>query len=234
MMPRIGQFACIPVRVARDPRLRAADHRVLIAVASHADSDGRAHPSLACIATETGIARDNVPRSIARLEEFGYLRHQRHKRGPGLWDRSSYQIIFEDAKAQQSPPPAIEQVIEQKGGAARAIADSMLAVWREECGRVLPIPRSIDRERVIACEARFRDSFDRDPEQWRAYCRAITECSFCCGQGASGWRADFDWALKPKSIRSVLEGKYRDNRSLARPRGNGTYDGIPPLGPGGT
>lgn len=98
----IDRFAKVPPRAACDPRLRAADHRVLIAICSHANAGGRAYPSYACIASETGIARDNVPRSITRLEEFGYLQRQRHKRGPGLWDRSSYEIIFEDSKAAPS------------------------------------------------------------------------------------------------------------------------------------
>jgi hypothetical protein len=39
-----------------------------------------------------------VPRSITRLEEFGYLRRQRRKRGPGLWDRSSYEIVLGGSK----------------------------------------------------------------------------------------------------------------------------------------
>jgi hypothetical protein len=233
MMPRIGQFACIPARAASIRGLGAYDLRVLIAIALHADGEGRAYPSLALIASRAGIARHNVSRSIVRLEKAGLFRHHRRKGETGVWAHSVYEIIFEDAEAQQSPPPAIEQVIEQKGGAARAIADSMLAIWREECGDALPIPRSLDRDRVTACQARFGDSFSRNVEQWRALCREIRQSPFCCGQGSSGWQADFDWALKPKSIRNVLEGKYRDDRP-ARSRGNGTYDGIPPLGPGGT
>jgi hypothetical protein len=251
-------FAKVPLRAARDPRLRAADHRVLIAICCHANADGLAYPSLACIAAETGIARDNVPRSIARLEEFGYLRHQRHKRGPGLWDRSSYEIIYDSpagagatnggasletprvgVDVAESGFPHEAPIIKQDGPSrqsnekSRQVAEDMLAIWRQECGDALQIPRSLDRDRVTACQARFQDSFSRNVEQWRALCREIRQSPFCCGKGSSGWRADFDWALKPKSIRNVLEGKYRDDRP-ARSRGNGTYDGIPPLGPGGT
>jgi hypothetical protein len=92
-----AHFAKVPLRAARDPALRGADHRVLIAICSHVNSGGLAYPSYACLAAETGITRDNVPRSITQLEKLGYLRRHRHKRGPGRWDRSSYEIIFKDS-----------------------------------------------------------------------------------------------------------------------------------------
>jgi hypothetical protein len=231
----IGQFARIPSRAAGARDLGAQDFRVLVALAAHADGEGRAYPSLARIASLTGVARKNVPRSIARLEKAGLLRHQQRKGETSAWGHNLYSVVFEEARTvseEEQPPPTTEQVIEQKNGPAKAIAEDMLAVWRKECGDVLPVPRSLDRDRVSGCQARFRDSFSRDLDQWRALCREIRQSSFCCGKGSSGWQADFDWALRPKSIRNVLEGKYRDRPS--RSRGNGTYDGIPPLGPGGT
>jgi DNA-binding IscR family transcriptional regulator len=239
MTPKNGQFACIPAQAASIPGLGAYDLRVLIAIALHADGEGRAYPSLARIASRTCIARQNVSRSIARLEKAGLVRHWRHKSETGVWANSVYEIIFQDAgtslDAEQSPPtPATEQVIKQKDGAARATAENMLAVWRSECGDVLPIPWSLDRERLSACQARFRDSFGGDIEQWRSLCREIRQSLFCCGAGERRWLADFDWALKPKSIRNVREGKCRNDRQPPRSRGNGTYDDIPPLGPGGT
>jgi hypothetical protein len=240
MTPKNGQFACIPARAAGDRKLGEQDFRVLTAIAMHADGSGIAYPSLGRIALLAGIPqRSNVCRSITQLEKAGYLRHERHKGATGAWAHSVYEIIFQDAEAvpdevEQSSAPATDQVIEQKGEAARAIAEGMLEVWRTECGDVLPVPHALERDRVVACQTRFRDSFKRDIEKWRALCREIRQSSFCCGDGPRGWRADFDWALKPNSIRGVLEGKYRDNRPLSRSRGTGTYDGIPPLGPGGT
>jgi hypothetical protein len=238
MTPKNGQFACIPASAAGARDLGAQDFRVLVALAAHADSEGRAYPSLARIASLTGVARKNVPRSIARLEKAGLLRHRQRKSETSAWGHNLYSVVFEEAgpvsEAEQSAALAIEQVIEQKGEAARAIAEGMLAVWRTECGDELPVPRSLDRDRMTACQARFRDSFGRNLDQWRALCREIRQSPFCCGAGERGWLADFDWALKPKSIRNVREGKYRNDRQPPRSRGNGTYNGIPPLGPGGT
>jgi|SRR5215469_13818577 len=87
-------FAKVPPRVAADFTLGAQDLRVLIAICSHANGGGRAYPSLARIASLTGIARHNVCRSIGRIEKAGYLRRQRRQCGNGVWDRSTYEIIF--------------------------------------------------------------------------------------------------------------------------------------------
>lgn len=91
---------------------------------------------------------------------------------------------------------------------ARELAEEMVSVWRKECGDVLSVPTKMDAARIAGCDARWKDAFGRDLEQWWAYCRRIRGSPFCCGDNERGWRADFDWALKPKTIRGVMEGKY--------------------------
>lgn len=98
---------------------------------------------------------------------------------------------------------------------ARDLAGSMVEVWRTECGDILKIPLKLDSKRISACSARWRDSFGRDIEQWRAYCQAIRASPFLCGDSDRGWKANFDWALTPKAIRGVQEGKYE--RAQNRP-----------------
>ena len=226
-----GNFACIPARAA-SADLHGYDFRVLVEIARHADKEGRAHPSLSLIASGTGIARRNVSRSIAALEKAGLMNHQPQKGEAGGWAHSVYEIIFD-------APQEIEQAPKQKRDEGHGIAAQMLAIWQEECGDILPVPQKLDRARTAACQARFEDSFHQDLEQWRALCREIRASAFCCGGGNRGWKADFDWALKPKSIRNLLEGKYRDNRfprhraASNGPVGFEDYE-ILPLGPGGT
>lgn len=36
----------------------------------------------------------------------------------------------------------------------------------------------------------------------------INASVFCRGESDDGWRATFDWALKPSSIAKVVEGNY--------------------------
>lgn len=233
-------FAHIPARIAGARNLRGDDIRVLVAIATHANKFGRCHPSLSRIGSLTGIDRHNVPRSISRLEEAGFIRRQRVRTKTGRWDRSQYQILFNRAGLEDQEEQTVEMPPEQKRQEGGAIANKMLAVWEAECGDTLSVPRKLDRARIAACVARFNDSFNRDLEQWRALCREIRASVFCCGGGRRGWKADFDWALKPRSIRNLLEGNYRDNGSP--PRGRAASSGavsfddyvVLPLGPGGT
>jgi hypothetical protein len=37
---------------------------------------------------------------------------------------------------------------------------------------------------------------------------AINSLPFCRGDNDRGWRANFDWAMKPSNIAKVLEGNY--------------------------
>lgn len=98
---------------------------------------------------------------------------------------------------------------------ARETAQAMAETWRDVCGGALPVPARLDARRVGICDARWRDSFGRDFGNWTAYCQAIRASPFCCGDNERGWRADFDWALKPKTIQGVQEGKY-ERRTPAR------------------
>ena len=46
-------------------------------------------------------------------------------------------------------------------------------------------------------------------EDWISYFTSITKSKFLTGQTDSGnWKASLEWAVKPKSIAGVIEGKY--------------------------
>jgi len=227
------QFARVPASLMGAQDLSARDLRVLICIALHADTGGRSHPSLARIASLTGISRRHLCLSVRRLESGGYLRHRSHKSESGKWANSVYEITYPPIAASDGEP---KQTIKRPQDGS-VIAQMMLTVWREEYGDILPVPLKIDQSRASACQSRFHDSFNSDLEQWRSLCREIRRSAFCCGAGERGWRADFDWTLKPKSIRNIREGKYRDGTQPSNGRvsrwGRDEYV-IYPLGPGGT
>lgn len=74
----------------------------------------------------------------------------------------------------------------------------------------LPKVKSMSPGRKTALRARMRDEF------WQANFRAavgkVLLSSFCMGESERGWRADFDWMLRPDSVAKLMEGKY-DNRA---------------------
>lgn len=95
---------------------------------------------------------------------------------------------------------------------AREVAERMAGVWKDVLGDILSIPTKLTPGRIAACYARWKDSFGRDIEQWRTHCGAIRASPFLCGDAGNGnrnWKADFDWALSPKYVLRVQEGKYR-------------------------
>jgi len=86
-------FGKMPVRALR-AKLRATDWKVLLAIAVHADKNGRAWPSMETIAAMAGINRSNVPRALNRLERCGLLRRHHVRKGSG-WQANYYELVFE-------------------------------------------------------------------------------------------------------------------------------------------
>lgn len=74
----------------------------------------------------------------------------------------------------------------------------------EECG--IPQARELTPPRKQAIRSRWSDS------SWRAsYAEAMSRIRgspFLRGNNNRGWRADFDWFLKPGSVTKIIEGKY--------------------------
>ena len=235
------KFARIPELGVNTRNMSGSDWHVYVVIAFHADNfSGKAHPSLSRISAITGISRRHVSRSIDRLEERGLVRRQKVRRKGG-WDRSTYQIVAADSAAQNTAPVIVPQFDKEDRDVSQglAIAEKMLSIWKEECGDVLPIPCELYQRRIKSCLALSKDSFNCDLEQWRAHCREIRASTPCCGGGKKGWKADFDWALKPEAIIKVREGKYRDHtptRRRAVSNGPVSFEDyeVLPLGPGGT
>jgi hypothetical protein len=88
-----GRFARIAERAIRCRELSAADWRVLACIALHADATGRAYPGMTTIAEMTGVRRQDVPRTIRRLERFLQLRCEP---GGGPNGANAYTLIFDD------------------------------------------------------------------------------------------------------------------------------------------
>ena len=87
------RFARISERAIRCRDLSAVDWRVLASIALHADVAGRAYPGMTTIAEMTGVRRQDVPRTIRRLEQFRLL-HCDPRSGPN--GANSYTLVFED------------------------------------------------------------------------------------------------------------------------------------------
>lgn len=66
------------------------------------------------------------------------------------------------------------------------------------------------RKRKLACRIR-----DHPFDDWAAALAAIRRSQFLCGDNDRGWRANFDWLIRPETIPKLLEGQY-DEQTAAR------------------
>ena len=116
-------FAAIPERAVKDRQLGNAAFRVLAAIASYADQDGRCFPSLRRIGEDLGYSKQAIHRQVKVLIAAGYVTQQRRRRRNGSESSSHYQILHQaaesggrgrqhevDASQRQVNPPSTSEV----------------------------------------------------------------------------------------------------------------------------
>ncbi len=75
-----------------------AAFRVLAAIASYADQDGRCYPSLRRIGEDLGCVRSAVHKQMKILISHGYVARQRTRRPNGSDSSNHYQILYQTAE----------------------------------------------------------------------------------------------------------------------------------------
>lgn len=72
-----GKYLCLPFDAVLDRNLKFESLKVLMAIAKHADTDGRCFPSRGLLAKLTGIHPVNVSKCSRKLVELGWLTKER-------------------------------------------------------------------------------------------------------------------------------------------------------------
>ena len=153
------RFSMVPLSAANIRELGAQDLRTLIALASHANGDGRAYPSLTRLAAITGIDRRGVCRSIGHLETAGLIRRQRQRlKGQAeSWGRTSYELIFGDCEV------VVPRPLGGSGSGATGVVVPDTPLNR-------PIEQKIHTRSARSRERQVDDGATSDFETfWRAY-----------------------------------------------------------------
>lgn len=97
----------------------------------------------------------------------------------------------------------------------------LLAVWNANCGS-LPKARGMNAGRLKHAKARLADN----PEvaYWEQVVKRIASSDFCCGW-SGGWKATFQWLLKPDTHLKVMEGQYDGKaKPQAQPKRSVAWD----------
>lgn len=160
-----------------------------------------------------------IPDCDLKREAYGVLRAYCEGKGEGFSKAFREACGHPLANPEPEPKPEPEPEQEKKTHAADAAAvvvespDALLWAWNTHC-RDLPKATALSSERRKHARARLRE---RPLAEWVEIVKRIASSAFCRGGGPTGWKADFDWLLKPATALRVLEGKYDARTPTERP-----------------
>ncbi len=86
----MSRFAKVPEEIFLDDRLDVYSKMVMSTLLLHADSSGRAFPSINTITRLSGMAKGTVAKRLSQLEKLGYLTRRKRKDKAGDFDRTLY------------------------------------------------------------------------------------------------------------------------------------------------
>lgn len=118
----------------------------------------------------------------------------------------------------QDQVPVQEQVQDQdhiKAASRDAFGPGLLAaMWNTHRGDKLPACVVLNGPRRAKASARIKSH--PDPKQWLSLIECVASNPWLCGENNDGWRADFDWLIKPGTMVKFIEGKLATRRKVAR------------------
>jgi ribosomal protein L19E len=109
---------------------------------------------------------------------------------------------------------------DRESGTEQPVSGSKLPplaeIWNAEIRKPLAGVKSASKARRRMAEARWAEN--PQPEFWVEVIHRLNRSSFCRGENSRGWKADFDFLIKPDSASRILEGKYDDRGASNSPR----------------
>ena len=86
----MSRFAKVPEEIFLDEGLDAYSKMAMVTLLLHADSSGKAFPSINTLTRLSGMGKATLVRRLSRLEKMGYLTRQKRKDKAGDYDRTLY------------------------------------------------------------------------------------------------------------------------------------------------
>jgi hypothetical protein len=162
-------FARIPAGTIGCRELSARDWRVLTCIAKHANGSGEAWPSMATIASATGIRREDVPRVIRHLEALGFVR-TKHGGGSAV---NVYTVIFDSDGVSAPERTGVGNIADTVSAATPTgcpqIRTSGVRTVADQTDKNRPINRHTSRKRSDACPSLDKSANDDFEQFWRVY-----------------------------------------------------------------
>jgi hypothetical protein len=86
--------------------------------------------------------------------------------------------------------------------------ESLVEAWNQICVPLLPQVISITETRETHIKKRLTER--PDIEEWKGIFTRVIKSPFLCGENNHGFKATFDWVLKPTNLQKIIEGNYDD------------------------
>lgn len=113
------------------------------------------------------------------------------------------------------------QKLNAKGGKKRTDPKSVIfgglpplaLLWNsyaEKMGTGLKLVIGMDPNGQRAKQTNQRWKANEEPEYWERVLSKLHRSAFCTGKNDRGWKANFDWFIRPDTAAWILEGKYDD------------------------
>lgn len=96
------------------------------------------------------------------------------------------------------------------------IAQRMLEIWNATCGAQCKAAKGINDHRKRVAPQTLKAAFGGSLDAWEGFCHEVSGKEFLTGNGSKGWKADFDFAIRPDTCLKLREGKY--DRRTSPPR----------------
>jgi len=160
-----------------------------------------------------------VTRALARLTQLGLLQLVERHGGAATWHvacSSSSELAASSELASSDEQGSTTSVLERRVGReevrrretlscdAPKSPDALMRLWNSIV-TALPKVFSLTQSRRRQAIARLTDYPDLD---WASVIRRLDASPFCRGDNDRGWRANFDFFLRPNTVTKTLEGVY--------------------------
>lgn len=226
----------MPTRLLRDwtdsfavDELDAQAERFFVRLIMVVDDYGRFHadPRMLrskCFPLKTDIRDTDITRWMAACQKSGLVRCYTDKANRALLEicnfkqRSRTESKFAAPDICPSNDRQMTALGEGEGEGVFGDEDEggdgcadVVALWNSR--NELPSVRSVTNGRRKHINARLSEPFFRD--NWQVAIHRLLQSPFLTGTNDRGWRADFDWFMKPDSVPRIMEGKY-DSKAPAK------------------
>lgn len=210
---------------------------VLMQIASYADNQtGVAWPSMETLAEQCVLKDKQTRRLVKELERAGFISIDRSPgRKPNKYTLLMNQPSHGREGSESTNPPTYvpnpptgdpepshgrEGNYSELSKELHTLCDKAVEDWNLMAERTgLSQVQRMTEQRTEALGKRLTECGGLDG--WRHACTVIEKSDYLTGGGPNGWRASFDWLIKPDTFAKIMEGAYSNaKRKSAREQSN--------------